>query len=238
MPRALPIGKQKAYTTERMQELHHKADLVGDVASRDKLAAMIVAQGGTVFTGKIPKNETKLGRLERLQQDALDVNDTDSAEKIGLLIAEAQVKENGIVPETESEMESKTPSTSLHEFAEDEIPPAALKVAGISPPLNGGMNVHTDRESDDDAIARLMKDSDDKLAATVAKGTEGYEAIDLEPTEGPIASPVNDGTASVNAKAMIDREGYRIEEIPARFSGKLDVTDVKRYAKLLTEVQS
>jgi len=211
MPKALPIGKPKTYTVERLQELRREADLAGDKVSRDAIAAKILAQGGEVPTGVIPADETKMSRLERLRQDALDVSDTASAEALAVLIA----GEAGDEPEPDvvnTDLDARTP-------------------------LDGGMNIHTDRESDNDAIARLMKDSSDKLDATVAKGTDGYEAIDLECAEGPIATqPVNNGKASVNAQAMITREGYRIDEVPARFGGKLDVTDVKHYKKLLTQV--
>jgi len=220
MPKGLRIGKQKKYTVERLQELRREADLAGDVASRVAITAKIVEQGGTVPTGEIPVDESKMSRLERLRQDALDVNDIATADKLAEMIAEAQVKENGIVPETEPD------------------------VGDI-------------QRGQQESIDRMMKESSDKLAASVATSGQPHTPIDggmdvhvpntdpnykgsvaaFVPPESAIATQkVNDGTASVNAQAMIDREGYRIDEIPARFGAKLDVTDVKRYGKMLTEV--
>jgi hypothetical protein len=216
MPKARMIEPTtpRTYTLERLQELRREADLVGDTASRDGLAAMIVERGGTVPTGEIPENETKVGRFERLRQDALAVNDMDSAAKLADLIAEeSQLTEGGPEPDDEAP-------------AEPQDAPRG------------------DREENSDAIARLMKESDDKLKATVSAATVAYEQK-TRTTDAPTylqdaskataPDPVNNDTASVNAAALIAKMGYNLSDIPARFGGKVDLTDVKHYRKILEE---
>jgi hypothetical protein len=59
---------------------------------------------------------------------------------------------------------------------------------------------------------------------------------DIDAYEGAEAvQPVNNGTASVNAAKQIQKLGYVLSEIPARFGGKVDLTDVKHYRKILVE---
>ena len=102
MPKAKYIEPttKRTYTPERLQELRHAADLAGDTVSRDALGAKIREMGGTVPTGEIPENETKVGRLRRLRQDALDVNDIATAAKLAELIAdEPQLTEGDPEPE-------------------------------------------------------------------------------------------------------------------------------------------
>ena len=54
--------------------------------------------------------------------------------------------------------------------------------------------------------------------------------------EGPESpEPVNNGTASVNAKNLIANKGYLLSEIPAKDGGKVTVPDVRAYAKMLTK---
>ena len=165
MPKLLT--KPHNYTLERLQELRREADIAGDTASRDTLAAKIREMGGTVPTGVIPENETKMGRLERLQFDALGVNDTETAEKLAELIAEAQVKENGIVPEAEPEPPHGSEGTKFDEYPKD-----------APTPHEGRDLVGAGDETNKEAIGRLMKESSDKLEATTAETTAGYEAID------------------------------------------------------------
>jgi hypothetical protein len=111
------LGKVPDNSVERLQELRRQADKDGDNATRDKLAALIEAKGGTVPTGDIPENETKLGRLTRLQIEAQDAGDIDSATKLAALIIEEQGVEEEIVapepPESDYEPVQMTGSANI-----------------------------------------------------------------------------------------------------------------------------
>lgn len=157
MPKGKHLGKPKEYTIEQLQKLMRTADMAGDTVSRDILAAKIVAQGGAIATGEIPENETKLGKLERLRLDALAVNDTDSAEKIGNAIAEIE-RLSAII-----EMAMKEGAGDIAQKAKDRIgkilaggfdpkddpiPDYEPMLAEPQPPVDGGMDVHGDPVSD------------------------------------------------------------------------------------------
>ena len=191
MPKAQMIEPTtpRVYSMERLQELRHEADISGDSVSRDALTEKIRQMGGNVPTGVIPENETKIERLERLRQDAMDVNDIETAEKLAELIVDEE-------PEVET--------------TEHTVPPAVGGIVYESPP-DGGMNAHSAPTEPQDA----------------------HES-EIERLEGPMGiRPVNDGTASMNAVALIEKMGYSLDDIPARFGGKLDLHDVKHYRKIL-----
>ena len=123
MPKAQMIEPTtpRVYSMERLQELRHEADISGDSVSRDALTEKIRQMGGNVPTGVIPENETKIERLERLRQDAMDVNDIETAEKLAELIVDEE-------PEVET--------------TEHTVPPAVGGIVYESPP-DGGMNAHS-----------------------------------------------------------------------------------------------
>lgn len=260
----MPKGKyiepttKRTYTLETLQKLRHDADMAGDIATRDILSAKIVAQGGVIPTSEIPADETKLSRLERLRQEALDVNDTVSASILAEKIAEEQVED------VYEQVTDDTAPTVGETYAEEAHAPhegRSLVEKGIDPskppnwtqrvmvhndPTDGGMNVHTPTESKNglpDDIwdnHQQMERGEDGISSRrkkfLADKQNGRES-DEQRLEGPEATEsINDGTASVNAQNMIDREKYNIAEIPARMGGKLDVKDVKDYKKLLTAV--
>lgn len=194
MPKAQMIEPTtpRVYSMERLQELRHEADISGDSASRDALTEKIRQMGGNVPTGVIPENETKRERLMRLRQDALDVNDIETADRLAEMIAKEE-------PEVETTEHTVPPATGI------------VYDAGSEPPLDGGMNVNTSPTEPQDA-----------------------PGSDIERIEGPKGiRPVNDGTASINAFALIEKMGYSLDDIPARFGGKLDLHDVKNYRKML-----
>lgn len=181
MPKAQMIEPTtpRVYTVERLQELRHEADLAGDILTRDALSAKIHDMGGRVPSRTIPDNETKVGRLERLRQDALDVNDTKTAEALAELIAKEEPQ-----------------------LAEGDPEPEKAAV--------GGVVYDAPTEPQDAPVS------------------------DIERLEGPMGCrPVNDGTASANAMAMIEQRGYLLSDIPARFGRKVDLHDVKSYRRIL-----
>ena len=116
----------REYTLERLQELRHQADLAGDTATRDALSDKIHKIGGKVPSRGIPDNETKIGRFERLRQDALDVNDLETADKLAELIAGEQ--EEPVVG-TEEQAFDEPRRTSIHVEPDVQDAPETLTTA-------------------------------------------------------------------------------------------------------------
>lgn len=80
---------------------------------------------------------------------------------------------------------------------------------------------------------------DTQVASEPPAEPQDVPESDEEPPEGAtVTQPVNDGTASINAAAKIKKEGYKLSEIPARFGGRVDVIDLRKYMKMLTTVQA
>ena len=275
MPKAQMIKPTtpRTYTVERLQELRREADLAGDTASRDALAAMIRELGGTVPTGEIPENETKMGRLERLRQDALAAGDTLSAVKLADMIAEEKTGvPAGELPDYASDktwvakgafqnaIEAKESPQSIAELEkaceisleadrrEDEkaeydptadvavnivaLANASHRFTDFGPPVDWHECWTPEHLEELDRLVN-RKNYYGEHRPQVYLCEDGlqdylndiYEVGDIE--------RVNDGTASVNAMALIEKRGYLLSDIPARFGGKVDLTDVKHYRKIL-----
>ena len=205
----------REYTLERLQELRHQADLAGDTATRDALSDKIHKIGGKVPSRGIPDNETKIGRFERLRQDALDVNDLETADKLAELIAGEQ--EEPVVG-TEEQAFDEPRRTSIH----------------VEPDVQDAQDAP---ESDD---PRRIPQHPPMTCPGTQDAPETLTTApesDLNALEGPEATvSVNDGTASVNATAKIKRMGFQLEDIPAKDGGKVTVYDVNAYANMLAEV--
>jgi len=250
MPKGLTAPRE--YTLEKLQELRREADIAGDTKSRHILSEMIVKKGGIVPSGVIPENETKIGRLERLRQDAIDVGDTTSAGLLTVRIAEEEVgiptdydpvddvlqAKQLLLNAIETNESPETLAERTHQYKQE----IKRDIWGedVEEPEQPAAEPHTPHEGrnlTDGGLVGEMRAVAEDARGTVEAPTEPQDApeSDEERSEGDIATePINNGTASVNATALIAKKGYLMEEIPARFGGKLDLTDVKHYMKILT----
>ncbi len=240
MPNTKFLGKRPENTIERLLKLRKDADKAGDTDTRDKLGVMIEEQGGTVPNGDIPKDETKMSRLERLRIEAIDCGDTDSAEKLAALIAEEQTVDMTSYDERAKERTAPPEGAEAIRMTEDELRAEVLEEAEFQTTRETSDTPHEGRNLVDkmkEAHAGMKFKAPVVVPSSLDQGVHTPPESEEERLEGPQATPtINDGTSSVNAAALIAKEGFILSEIPARFDGKVDVIDVKRYGAMLTQV--
>ncbi len=160
--------------------------------------------------------EVKKDDLRERLVDAANENEYLSEDEVAFL-------EGGPIP--------KYPNRLYPAFTEDELSEMAAEESHA--PHEGRNLVDKPKE----VHAGLKFKAPVVVPSSLDQGVHTPPESNEERLEGPEAvQAVNDGNVSVNAAARIKKEGWRLDEIPARFGGKVDMTDVKNYKKLLTAV--